>query len=162
MEIWYSTTKIEKNILQHSENLCQSHNTHYIKLKKMVISKKEIWLWHRFWGCCKIFFWIFMVEYQISNLPWSESTFKLKFMACFLSVRSKLLVTVCVRSPCSTCISSQERSKLLPFTCLIFFLVFGRNVQSKKNFDFPYTVRQSTTYYIKSFSIDLYSTNRNI
>ena len=42
-----------------------------------------------------------MVEYQIPNLPWSESTFKLKFMAFFLSVRSKLLVTVCVRSPCS-------------------------------------------------------------
>ena len=37
--IWYSTTKIQKNILQHPQNLCQNHNTHYIKLKKMVISK---------------------------------------------------------------------------------------------------------------------------
>ena len=37
--IWYSTTKIQKNILQHPQNLCQSHNTHYIKVKKMVISK---------------------------------------------------------------------------------------------------------------------------
>ena len=39
LPIWYSTTKIQKNILQHSQNLCQNHNTHYIKLKKMVISK---------------------------------------------------------------------------------------------------------------------------
>ena len=67
-----------------------------------------LWLWQRFWGCCKIFFWIFVVEYQIPNLPWSESTFKSKFMACFLSVRIKLLITLRNHSPCSREISNDS------------------------------------------------------
>ena len=34
MEILYSTTKIQKSILQHPQNLCQSHNTLYKTKRK--------------------------------------------------------------------------------------------------------------------------------
>ena len=55
--ISYGTTKIQKKITYGSQFICQRQNLHLIW---------KIWLWQRFWVPGNIFFWIFVVPYEIS------------------------------------------------------------------------------------------------
>ena len=84
-EILYGTTKIQKKISTGTQNLYQSHTIQYIKLKKMVISKWEIWLRQRFSVPVEIFFWIFVVPYKISHPFDYKNTIWLKIYPCFWS-----------------------------------------------------------------------------
>jgi len=82
-------------------SICQSHNIQYIKLKEMVISKWEIWIWQIFLVPGEIFLWIFVVPCKIPQLCNNRSTIWLKIYPCFLSQITIYNLPTWHESPCT-------------------------------------------------------------